>query len=141
MNGCSPLTHEEVPAHSRCFPFGGCSALHYPDYFAGPVSIVQQLPNQLNDQLNERILLFSHTPELNRYLAFSSYIDGDHPAVASLARTLAAGCTSEEAVVQNCFEFVRDKIRHSWDFKLNPVTCRASDVLIRRLQKIFLILN
>ena len=74
--------------------------------------------------------LFTYTPELNRYLAFSSYIDGDHPAVAGQARNLAVGCTSEEEVVRNCFEFVRDKIKHSWDFKLNPVTCRASDVLI-----------
>lgn len=86
---------------------------------------MRQLPNSLN----ERIPLFLHT-ELNRYLAFSSYIDGDHPAVASQARVLAAGCTSEEEVVKNCFEFVRDTIKHSWDFKLNPVTCRASDVLV-----------
>jgi transglutaminase-like putative cysteine protease len=84
----------------------------------------------LPNQLNERIFLFSHTPELNRYLAFSNYIDGDHRAVASQARILAAGCTSEEEVVQSCFEFVRDKIKHSWDFKLNPVTCRASEALI-----------
>lgn len=28
-----------------------------------------------------------------------------------------------------CFEFVRDEIRHSSDFELNPVTCKASDVL------------
>jgi transglutaminase-like putative cysteine protease len=32
-------------------------------------------------------------------------------------------------VAKKCFEFVRDSIKHSWDFKLNPVTCRASDVL------------
>lgn len=68
--------------------------------------------------------------ELTRYLAFSNYIDGDHPAVAGKARALAAGCASEEEVVQNCFEFVRDRIKHSGDFKLNPVTCRASDVLM-----------
>jgi transglutaminase-like putative cysteine protease len=27
---------------------------------------------------------------------------------------------------------VRDNIRHSWDYQLNPVTCKASDVLQHR---------
>jgi transglutaminase-like putative cysteine protease len=67
---------------------------------------------------------------MNPYLTFSRYIDGDHPDVASKAIELAIGCTSEEEVVRRCFEFVRDSIKHSWDFKLNPVTCRASDVLM-----------
>jgi len=36
---------------------------------------------------------------------------------------------SVPVALRRCFEFVRDQIRHSADFKLNPVTCRASDVL------------
>ena len=32
-------------------------------------------------------------------------------------------------VARACFEFVRDEIRHSGDYELNPVTCKASDVL------------
>lgn len=66
---------------------------------------------------------------MDSYLAFSTYIDGDHPHVARKAAELAAGCTSEEDIVKKCFEFVRDAIKHSGDFKLNPVTCNASDVL------------
>ena len=66
---------------------------------------------------------------MQRYLAPSRYIDFDHPSIQSLARELAAGATSELQLTQRCFEFVRDEIRHSSDFKLNPVTCRASDVL------------
>ncbi len=31
-----------------------------------------------------------------------------------------------------CFLFVRDDIRHSVDYQMNPVTCRASDVLAHR---------
>ncbi|MGZ3237496.1 MAG: transglutaminase-like domain-containing protein [Burkholderiaceae bacterium] len=64
------------------------------------------------------------------FLAFSTYIDGDSPDVARKAAELAAGCTSEEEIVKNCFEFVRDSIKHSLDFQLNPVTCSASDVLM-----------
>ena len=63
------------------------------------------------------------------YLASSTYIDFDHPGVAARAKALQRGMDSELALVQRCFEFVRDEIKHSNDFKLNPVTCKASDVL------------
>lgn len=63
------------------------------------------------------------------YLSASRYIDFDHPGVAAEAKALAHGAADELALVQRCFEFVRDEIRHSHDFKLNPVTCKASDVL------------
>lgn len=66
---------------------------------------------------------------MSPYLQFSNIIDGDHPDVAKKAAELAAGCESDEEVAASCFRFVRDSIRHSWDFKLNPVTCRASEVL------------
>ncbi|OGB27552.1 MAG: Cro/Cl family transcriptional regulator [Burkholderiales bacterium RIFCSPLOWO2_02_FULL_57_36] len=67
---------------------------------------------------------------MNPYLAQSEYIDFDHPAVSGKAAELAADRSSEDEVARACFEFVRDSIRHSWDFKMNPVTCRASDVLL-----------
>ncbi len=63
------------------------------------------------------------------YLAASIWIDSDHPAVAAQAAALAHGAASSEELVRRCFEFVRDRIRHSWDYRLNPVTCKASDVL------------
>lgn len=66
---------------------------------------------------------------MQRYLAPSTYIDFDTPEVLACARRLAEGASSESDVVRACFEFVRDEIRHSVDFKLNPVTCKASDVL------------
>ena len=66
---------------------------------------------------------------MQRYLSASTYIDFDTPDVRASARRLAEGRASEEEVARACFEFVRDEIRHSVDFKLNPVTCKASDVL------------
>jgi len=66
---------------------------------------------------------------MQRYLASSRYIDFEDAEVASVARRLATGARSETDLVLRCFEFVRDEIRHSSDFKANPVTCRASDVL------------
>jgi transglutaminase-like putative cysteine protease len=49
--------------------------------------------------------------------------------VAAKAAELARGSTDNREVTTRCFEFVRDQIRHSLDFRLNPVTCKASDVL------------
>jgi transglutaminase-like putative cysteine protease len=66
---------------------------------------------------------------MQRYLAASTYIDADTADVRAAARRLAEGAASELEVVRACFEFVRDEIRHSVDFELNPVTCKASDVL------------
>jgi transglutaminase-like putative cysteine protease len=66
---------------------------------------------------------------MQRFLAASTYIDFDAPEVRATARRLAEDAASELDVVRACFEFVRDEIRHSSDFRLNPVTCKASDVL------------
>jgi len=66
---------------------------------------------------------------MQEFLRSSAYIDFDHPLVAAQAVRLAAGVQSETDVTRRCFEFVRDEIQHSWDFKRNPVTIRASEVL------------
>ena len=67
---------------------------------------------------------------MQQYLDSSEYIDWKHPLVAEKAAELAGGCLSDEAVAQRCFEFVRDSIKHSRDYRMNPVTCKTSDVLI-----------
>lgn len=67
---------------------------------------------------------------MKQYLVSSEYINWNHPSVAEKAAELAEGCDSDEAVAKQCFEYVRDSIRHSWDYRKNPVTCKASDVLI-----------
>lgn len=67
---------------------------------------------------------------MHNYLLPSQHIDFDHPLIADKATELAHGITSELDLVKICFEFVRDDIKHSWDYRMNPVTCKASDVLI-----------
>lgn len=66
---------------------------------------------------------------MQAYLASSTYIDWHHPSIKAKAAELAAAARTQEDLVRSSFEFVRDEIRHSWDYKLNPVTCIASDVL------------
>jgi transglutaminase-like putative cysteine protease len=69
---------------------------------------------------------------MDAYLAECEHINFTHPLVTSKAAQLASGAADDVAIARRCFEFVRDEIRHSWDFKINPVTCAASDVLIHR---------
>ena len=63
------------------------------------------------------------------HLAATAVIDCDHPSVVAKAAELSAGLAEDWERARRCFEFVRDDIRHSWDFRLNPVTCSASEVL------------
>ncbi len=64
------------------------------------------------------------------YLRSTDVIDWDNPALFHLAQTLGSG--SQLEVAQRCFEWVRDEVRHSYDYKMNPVTCAASEVLAAR---------
>ena len=66
---------------------------------------------------------------MDQYLESSEFIDWQHPLITEKALQLSAGCLTDEAIAKNCFQFVRDEIKHSWDYKLNPVTCKASEVL------------
>ena len=66
---------------------------------------------------------------MHEFLESSKYIDWKSDAIISLAAKLSENKNTEEEIVNSCFEFVRDEIKHSLDYKLNPVTCKASDVL------------
>lgn len=66
---------------------------------------------------------------MDAYLESSEFINWKHPDIIAKAEALAVGLSNQENIALACFEFVRDKIKHSADYKLNPVTCKASDVL------------
>lgn len=75
---------------------------------------------------------------MEEYLQASDVIDWQHPTILELAQQLASGHQPSETIKESycqqqiakaCFEWVRDEIRHSCDYQMNPVTCRASDVL------------
>jgi transglutaminase-like putative cysteine protease len=63
------------------------------------------------------------------YLRASAIIDWQHPDILQLAGELAAPYEDPTEIAKACFEWVRDEVRHSFDYRMNPVTCRASDVL------------
>ncbi len=66
---------------------------------------------------------------MESYLQASEIIDWQHPTILELAKKVAASHETTEGIAKACFEWVRDEIKHSYDYQMNPVTCRASDVL------------
>jgi transglutaminase-like putative cysteine protease len=66
---------------------------------------------------------------MEKYLAATEIVDRNHPAIVELAQKIAAKQDTLSAIAGACFKWVRDEIRHSYDYQMNPVTCRASDVL------------
>lgn len=68
-------------------------------------------------------------PRHERFMRPSRWIDSDHPAVREQARQLAQGRGSATEVAEACFLWVRDRIRHIGDHRLEPVARSASEVL------------
>jgi transglutaminase-like putative cysteine protease len=66
---------------------------------------------------------------MEKYLESSEIINWEHPDILSKAKELSQSLNSHAEIAKSCFEFVRDEIKHSNDYKLNPITCIASDVL------------
>ncbi len=66
---------------------------------------------------------------VQKYLESTKYIDWLDSEVNQKAKQIADPCSNTQEVAKACFEFVRDEIKHSGDYKLDPVTCMASDVL------------
>ncbi|MBW4443041.1 MAG: transglutaminase family protein [Plectolyngbya sp. WJT66-NPBG17] len=66
---------------------------------------------------------------MQEYLNASDVIDWQHSEIMQLADQIALSCETSTATAKACFEWVRDNIYHSVDYQMNPVTCRASDVL------------
>ncbi|MDY6785416.1 MAG: transglutaminase family protein [Cyanobacteriota bacterium] len=62
-------------------------------------------------------------------LTANEIINWQHPEIVAKARELADKKQSLQEIAKACFEWVRDEISHSCDYQMNPVTCRASEVL------------
>ena len=70
-----------------------------------------------------------NTKQRELFLKSSEYIDWKNNTIISLAKELSSGNKDTSTIAKDCFEWVRDNIKHSNDFAMNPVTCSASEVL------------
>jgi transglutaminase-like putative cysteine protease len=71
---------------------------------------------------------------MEEYLQVSEVINWQHPQILKLAKELSTQHNEAEEISKACFEWVRDEVHHSMDYKnidenSNLVTCIASDVL------------
>lgn len=66
---------------------------------------------------------------MNNYLLSTKYIDWKNQEILNKAKELSAYLSTDIDIAESCFIFVRDEIKHSNDFQLNPVTVLASEVL------------
>jgi len=66
---------------------------------------------------------------LKQYLDSSEFIDCNCPEIIELAKTIKEDFVSDLDVARACFEYVRDTVKHTSDYKIDIITCKASDVL------------
>ncbi|MBL0702225.1 MAG: transglutaminase domain-containing protein [Desulfosarcina sp.] len=64
-----------------------------------------------------------------KYLENSDIINWQHSDIIACSKELSKKCQSEHEIALKAFEYVRDHIKHSWDFQENKVTCTASEAL------------
>lgn len=66
---------------------------------------------------------------LQDYLAETEQVNYSDRAVARLAAAMRRDAADEAEFVRAAFEYVRDRIAHSWDIQSPRITARASEVL------------
>ena len=66
---------------------------------------------------------------MQKYLEATEIVDYNNKEVYALAMSLAKGCKTDTQIAKNCFEYVRDNINHSGDYRAEITTLKASDVL------------
>jgi len=67
--------------------------------------------------------------EFIEFLASTDVVNWKNPKIQFKAGELASGCKDDAQKARWIFEWVRDEIKHSHDYSLNPVTFSASEVL------------
>lgn len=70
--------------------------------------------------------------DMNIFLQETESIDYSNPIITKQINLLKEKSTSNIDYIKNAYEFVRDKISHSWDVKTNLVSKKASEVLINK---------
>ncbi len=66
---------------------------------------------------------------MKKYLEATEIVDYNNKEVHALAMKLSNECQTDVQIAKKCFEYVRDSINHSGDYKDEITTLKASDVL------------
>lgn len=103
--------------------------------FTGPVTTAdidsKHLPSEeVMVEVCERAKEFFEMNEnLNEYFKETPSINFSHPLIEAKIKELQEKSDSQIDYIKNAYEFVRDKITHSWDVKAKVVSKNAAEVL------------
>lgn len=78
------------------------------------------------------VILLPEVTDIEAYLAVSEVVDFDHQAIQMVSQTFLDTPQTETERAKNIYEWVRDRVPHSFDIQGRVVTCKASDVLQHR---------
>ncbi|UTR13985.1 transglutaminase family protein [Salipaludibacillus sp. LMS25] len=76
--------------------------------------------------------LICDSSNLENYLIETAEVNYSHPLIKEMASSLFSQLHLDVDKAKAAFEFVRDKVSHSWDIQGTLVTSKASDVLSYR---------
>ncbi|MBR5401431.1 MAG: alpha/beta fold hydrolase [Treponema sp.] len=103
--------------------------------FTGPVTTVEIDSKHLpSDEVMVEVCqrakeFFEMNENLKEYLSETPSINYSHPLIEAKIKELREKSDSQIDYVRNAYEFVRDKITHSWDVKAKVVSKNAAEVL------------
>lgn len=81
--------------------------------------------------MSERALsAIPESADLANYTIKTPEVDYDHPAVRMKIAELRELSSGAEDYARKAYEFVRDRIAHSWDIQSARITCAASEALL-----------
>jgi transglutaminase-like putative cysteine protease len=66
--------------------------------------------------------------ERQKYLQNTAVINWQEPAIIECSEIIVSNCKTEREYIRKAFEYVRDEILHSRDYRTEIVTCTASEV-------------
>lgn len=71
--------------------------------------------------------------EIDEYLKETELINSSHQLIQEIIYDKFNNLKDNVALINCIYEFVRDKIHHSWDIQSKRITIKASDVLQYRV--------
>ncbi|MBE9077874.1 transglutaminase domain-containing protein [Romeria aff. gracilis LEGE 07310] len=77
-------------------------------------------------------IFLPETQDVRAFLTASEIVDFEHPAIQTVSKTFHERSQTEVKRAQVIYDWVRDRIPHSFDIEGKIVTCKASEVLQHR---------
>lgn len=69
---------------------------------------------------------------MKKYLESTEFINWESSAIRTLAAQLKSDLETDVGIAEKCFEYVRDSIKHTGDYQINKITCKATEVLAHK---------